>query len=248
MKRFKDKVVYVTGGAAGIGQAAAVQFASEGASVFITDVNETGLQETAKLCSDAGAAVAHQICDVSNEEQVNAAVQACVDRFGKLNVMVNNAGVLLIERLQDTSVDQFHRMININLLGTWLHCRAAIPHLIESGGNIVNVSSTAAVSGQAYQSLYCAVKGGVSALTRSIQVEFAGQGVRCNAVMPGSISTGMMRPNLPEGIEYELLGRRMPMREPATAAELAEVIVYVASDAAGYIYGQNILADGGSLV
>ena len=248
MKRFDDKVVYITGGAGGIGRATALQFASEGASLFLTDVNEAGLQETKKLCTEKGAKVAYQICDVSNEVQVDEAVQACVDHFGKLNVLCNNAGILMIQHLKDSTVEHFHRIININLLGTWLHCRAAMPHLIESSGNIVNISSTAAISGQAYQSIYCASKGGISALTRSLQVEFGGQGVRCNAILPGSIGTEMMRPNLPEGIDIGLLDRRRGLRKTATAEELARVVVMIASDEASYIYGQDILADGGMLV
>jgi len=250
MKRFEDKVVYVTGAASGIGRATAILFASEGASVFISDVNETGLKDTVKLSNEQGADAAYQICDVSNEAQVNGAVQACVDRFGKLNVMVNNAGILLIERLQDTSIEQFHRVVNINLLGTWLHCRAAIPHLLESKGNIVNISSIAALAGNGYQSLYCASKGGVSALTRALQVEFGKQGVRCNAVLPGETATDMVSNlSLPEGIDYTLLGRKAKLREDsASPEELASMIVMVASDAASNLYGQNILVDGGMFV
>jgi meso-butanediol dehydrogenase/(S,S)-butanediol dehydrogenase/diacetyl reductase len=247
MKRFENKVVYVTGAAGGIGQATAVRFASEGASVFITDLNEDGLKGTEKLCKEQGAEVAYQTCDVSNEEQVNGAIQACVERFGKLNVLVNNAGILMIKHLKDTTVDNFHFLININLLGTWMHCKAAMPHLIKSGGNIVNVGSTSALSGNAYQSLYCASKGGISALTRALQVEFASQGVRCNAVLPGNIGTEMMKPNLPEDIDYALLGRRPSMRENGTADETASVIAMLASAEASFIFGEEVRVDGGQL-
>lgn len=247
MKRFEDKVVFVTGAAGGIGQATAVRFASEGASVFITDLNEERLKGTVKLCEEQGAEAGYQACDVSNEAQVNNAIQACVDRFGKLNVLVNNAGVLMIKPLKDTTVDNFHFLININLLGTWMHCKAAMPHLIESGGNIVNVGSTSALSGNAYQSLYCASKGGISAMTRALQVEFAAQGVRCNAVLPGNIGTEMMKPNLPEDIDYALLGRRPSMRHNGTPEETASVIAMLASDDASYIFGDEIKVDGGQL-
>jgi NAD(P)-dependent dehydrogenase (short-subunit alcohol dehydrogenase family) len=249
MKRFENKVAFVSGAASGIGQATAIRLASEGATLYIVDVNQAGLEETTKLCSEQGADVDQQICDVSNEEQVNGAIQACVDRFGKLDVLCNIAGILLLEHFEQTTVEQFHRIVNINLLGTFMLCKAAMPHLIESGGNIVNTSSTSAIGGAPYGAVYGASKGGVSALTRGIAVEFAKRGVRCNTVIPGQVDTNMtVGIAMPEDLDFGIMGRQGPVNgTTATPDMLASVIAMVASDDGAYMNGSEIRADGGGL-
>ncbi len=248
MNRFEDKVAFVTGAASGIGQATAVRLASEGAALFIADINKTGLEETSKLCHEHGAEVELHILDVSNEEQVNGAIQACVDRFGKLDVLCNIAGILLLDHFEKTTVEQFHRVVNINLLGTFMLCKAAMPHLIESGGNIVNTSSTSALGGAPYGAVYGASKGGVSALTRGIAVEFAKQGIRCNSVVPGEVATNMTTGlAVPETLDFSIMGRQSPLTSPAPPEMLASVIAMVASDDGAYMNGSEIRADGGGL-
>ena len=146
MNRFDDKRVFVTGAASGIGQATAARLASEGASLYLTDLNESGLADTAAQCAELGSDVEIRKLDVSDEAAVIAAIADCASTLGGIDVVCNIAGVLLLEHFEKTTVDQFNFLVNVNFLGTFLTCRAAMPYLIESGGNIVNTSSTSALA------------------------------------------------------------------------------------------------------
>ena len=136
----------ITGAASGIGRATAERLASEGASVFLVDLAKEGLEESARRCAAQGAAVESAPCDVSREEQVNDAVARCLDRFGRLDVLVNVAGILLLAHTHETTLAQWQKILDVNLTGTFLFCRAALPHLLASHGNIVNTSSTSAIN------------------------------------------------------------------------------------------------------
>jgi len=248
MRRFEGKVALITGAAAGIGRATAQRLAEEGASLFLVDVARDGLAETEKRCAAAGAAVASAPCDVSNPEQVEAAVRACVDRFGRLDALLNIAGVLLLEHAHATTVDQFERILRINLTGTFLCCKAALPHLLASKGNIVNTSSTSALAGMPYGAAYGASKAGVLALTRSFAVEYGNKGLRCNAVCPGSIDTAMgASSNLPKGADMDLVRRAMPLDHSRGPEVVASVIALLASADGAHINGESIRMDGGTL-
>jgi NAD(P)-dependent dehydrogenase (short-subunit alcohol dehydrogenase family) len=248
LERFKDKVALITGGAAGIGRATAERLASEGASVFLVDVQEDALRESAEKCRALGAATEFQTCDVSKPEQVEAAVRACVDRFGKLDVLVNIAGILSLDHTHELSLERWNQVLAINLTGTFLFCRAALPHLLASGGNIVNTSSTSALAGMPYGAVYGASKAGVMALTRTLAVEYAKKGLRANAVCPGSIKTAMgSRQHLPEGLDWKLLERAMPLDKARGPEIVASVIAMLASDDGAHINGESIRVDGGTL-
>lgn len=238
----------MTGAESGIGQATAVRLASEGASLYLTDLNENGLADTAAQCAELGADVESRKLDVSDEAAVIAAIEDCASRLGGIDVVCNIAGVLLLEHFEKTTVDQFNFLVNVNLLGTFLTIRAAMPYLVESGGNIVNTSSTSALAGAGYGAVYGATKGAVSALTRGIAVEFGKKGVRCNAVVPGEVSTAMTAaPKLPEDPDFTLMARTSPLNGAATPDQLASVIAMLASDDGAYINGAEIRADGGGL-
>ncbi len=248
MNRFDDKRVFVTGAASGIGQATAVRLAGEGASLYLTDLNEDGLADTAAQCAEHGSDVETRKLDVSDEAAVIAAIEDCASRLGGIDVVCNIAGVLLLEHFEETTVDQFNFLVKVNLLGTFLTCRAAMPYLIESGGNIVNTSSTSALSGAGYGVVYGATKGAVSALTRGIAVEFGKKGVRCNAVVPGEVSTAMTAaPELPKDPDFTIMARQRPLNGAATPDQIASVIAMLASDDGAYINGAEIRADGGGL-
>lgn len=248
MRRFEDKTVLITGASAGIGRATAERLVGEGASALLIDVAQEALEATAKHCRELGGEVETRLCDVSREVEVSAAVEACVERFGRLDVLVNIAGILLLEHTQALSLEQFERVISVNLTGTFLCCRAALPHLLESKGNIVNTSSTSALSGMPYAAAYGASKGGVLALTRTLAVEYAKQGLRANSVCPGSVKTAMSRSaNLPEDIDFELIKRAMPLDRPRGPEAVASVVAMLASEDGAHINGEEIRIDGGTL-
>ena len=248
MKRLEGKVAFITGAAAGIGRATAERFAQEGASLYLVDVAAEGLEETAKRCEAAGADVASALCDVSNEGEVRSNVAACVERFGRLDTLCNIAGILLLDHFGNITADQFRRVLEVNLVGTFLLSQAAMPHLIESKGSIVNTSSTSALSGMPYGAAYGTSKGGVSALTRTLAVEFGKKGVRCNAINPGSIKTAMMGGDaLPEDADQRLVMRAMSLGPPRGPEVVAATIAMLASDDGIHINGEEIRVDGGTL-
>jgi NAD(P)-dependent dehydrogenase (short-subunit alcohol dehydrogenase family) len=248
MHRFENKVVLITGAASGIGRATAERLAAEGASLFLVDLAKEALEETAQRCAAAGARVESAPCDVAREEQVNDAVARCVDRFGRLDVLVNVAGILLLAHTHETTLAQWQRILDVNLTGTFLFCKAALPHLLASGGNIVNTSSTSALAGMPYGAAYGASKGGVLALTRALAAEYGGKGVRVNALCPGSIKTAMgSGSHLPKDVNWELLKRAMPLDKPRGPEMVASVVALLASEDGAHINGESIRMDGGTL-
>ncbi len=249
MRRFEDKVALVTGAASGIGRATAERLASEGARVFSADVQATAVEETAKLAVEAGAQAQARVCNVADEAEVEACVAACVERFGGLDALCNVAGILRFAHSHELSFEIWRQVISVNLDGTFLMCRAGLPHLLRSGGNVVNVSSVAALAGLAYGAAYAASKGGVLALSRTLAVEYGKQGVRCNAVCPGSIKTPMSAggAGLPGDADMKLVMRQMALDKPRGPEQVASLIAVLASEEAAHITGEQILIDGGTL-
>ncbi len=233
MKRFEGKVALVTGAASGIGKATAARLAEEGAKVAAVDI-AGGVDFT---------------CDISDEAQVASMVSAVLARFDRLDVVCNVAGVLRADHTHELSLDNWERIIRINLTGTFLVCRQTIPHLLETRGAIVNTSSTAALGSHPWMAAYAASKGGILSLTRSIAVEYAKQGLRANCVCPGGVATPLHAQfKLPKGGDPELLRGAMPLAMPYAGPEhAASVIAFLASDDARYITGEDIRADGGAL-
>jgi len=249
MQRFQDKVVIVTGASSGIGRACALRVASEGAKVFCLDVVETAVKETVALIKQQQGQAEAQLCDVSNSAQVKQAITSCVERFGKLDVLINVAGVIKLDHATNINDDLWQKIINVNLSGTFYMCREALPHLVNSKGNIVNISSTSAIRGLPYGIAYGASKGGVSALTKSIAVEYAKRGVRANTVCPGSIMTDMQKHSgLPEDIDWKLMPRIASITGKfGTPNDIAGVVALIASEQDGsHINGAEYVVDGGT--
>lgn len=249
MQRFKDKVILLTGAATGIGRATAQRLAEEGGTVFCLDVSEEGLNETVSLIEkDNGTAMA-RLCDVSNLDSVKDAIASCRQHYKQIDVLINVAGIIKLDHATNITDDIWQKIIDINLTGTFYLCRECLPHLEASKGNIVNISSTSAIRGLPYGIAYGASKGGVSALTKSIAVEYGKKGVRANTVCPGSILTNMQKNSgLPDDIDWNLIPRISSLNEFGQPEDIAAMVALVASEQDGkHITGTELVVDGGTV-
>jgi NAD(P)-dependent dehydrogenase (short-subunit alcohol dehydrogenase family) len=248
MQRFADKVALVTGAGSGIGRASAQRIAAEGGAVFCVDLNGEAVQETVASITAAAGRACGRACDVSVEEQVRDCVAACITEFGSLYALVNMAGILRFDDTEQLALPQWQKVIDVNLTGTMLLCREALPHLLATRGSIVNAASTAALSGLPCGAAYSASKGGVLAMTRSLAIEYAKRGVRANCVCPGEIKTGMSDAiNFPETMDFELISRIMSPTGARGPEVVAAVIAMLASEDGIHITGEDIRVDGGTL-
>lgn len=244
MQRFENKVALVTGAASGIGRATALRLGAEGATLFLADINEEGLAETVAALPE-GTRSDTAALNVTDSAACNTVVEACVSAFGQLDILCNIAGIALCENMADITDEQWHRVTSINLDGVFFMCRAAIPHLLESKGNIVNMSSSAGLVGQAYNSAYCATKAGVLMFSKALAIEYGKQQVRVNAVCPGFVKTPLSQNfSMPDNIDMDLLGKLMPLTEGAEPEEIAAAVAYLASDEARFVTGIALPIDG----
>ena len=247
MNRFDGRVALVTGAASGIGRAIAERLASESARLFAVDVQAAPLAEVVAGIAAAGGTAEARPCDVSDEAQVADTVAACVARFGRLDVLCNAAGILRFDHFHELATADWQRILAVNLTGTFLMCREAVPHLLATRGNIVNVASTAAVAGQPWAAAYAASKGGVLALTRSIAVDYVKQGLRANAVLPCDILTPIMNVfAMPAGANPKLLRRVMSPMGTGEPAHVAGVVAMLASNDGAFVTGEAVRVDGGT--
>ena len=247
MERFENKVVFLTGAATGIGEATAKRMASEGASLYIVDVDKSELDKTAQDCRRLGANVESELCDVSDEDEVTGSVKNMLELFGKVNVVANVAGIQLWHHTSDHPTSDFERTLAVNLTGTFLVCRELIPYLLETKGSIVNVSSTTALAGIPYSVAYAASKAGVLALSKSLAVEYAKKGLQINCVNPGGIKTAMTRMPPIDNIDMDLLLRQNPLTPFVEPEAVAGLIAYLASDEGRHINGEHVRIDGAAL-
>jgi len=244
--RLENKVALISGGARGMGAVEAKMFAAEGAKVVIGDMlGDEGRQVEAEINESGGECVFVQL-DVTDENAWQDAVATTVARFGKLDILINNAGIARINSVEDTTSEEWDLVMDINAKGLFLGTKAAIPEIRKAGGgSIVNISSIAGLTGGRTSS-YAASKGAVRLLTKSTAIQYAADGIRCNSVHPGVIETPMTTPimlNTPEG--RELNASRHPLGRFGQPEDIAYGVLFLASDESSFMTGSELVIDGG---
>ncbi len=243
MHRFEEKVVIVTGAASGMGEATARRFSKEGANVALVDRREDALE---KVVADLPAERSlKQLVDVSASSAVAAMVTAVVERFGRLDVIVNNAGIHEGGEPADISNEQWRDVMATDLDGVFFGCRAAIPHLEKTKGSIINTASVSGTGGDWGMSPYNAAKGAIVNLTRALALDLGRKGIRVNAVCPSLTRTGMTEDMLKDEVLVAKFKERIPLGRVCEPEEVAAVIAFLASDDASFVTGANIAVDGG---
>ncbi|MEE1803325.1 SDR family NAD(P)-dependent oxidoreductase [Streptomyces sp. JV176] len=247
MRRYTDRTVMITGAGQGLGRAMALRFAAEGARLALCDVNETSVQETAARCGDGGIRpdgdVRTSVVDVADAPQVDAWVAGTLETFGRVDVLVNNAGVIRDNRLERMTDDEWDAVVDVSLRGMFHCCRAAFPHMKAQGyGRILSFSSMS-WRGNFGQVNYAAAKAGVVGMARTIALEGAPHGVTSNAIAPGLIDTPMLASMNAAG--RAKLAARVPLGHIGDPTDIAEAAAYLCSEAAGYVTGVVLDVDGG---
>ncbi|WP_230280525.1 MULTISPECIES: SDR family NAD(P)-dependent oxidoreductase [Croceicoccus] len=243
---FAGKVVLVTGAASGLGRAASIRFASEGGRLCLVDINADGLAETARRIEEAGGECASMAGDLGDPAVCAQAVATAVGAFGRLEVLCNIAGILRFHALEDVTTQDWNTLFAANVSGPFFMMQAAMPHLVESHGNVVNVVSSAAFLGQAYTAPYGATKSALLSLTKSLAMEFMHKPVRINALAPGGMLTGMADGlEIPKHADQSLYSRYFGLRPPSQPEDIVEPLLFLASDRARSVHGACHVADGG---
>ena len=247
MQRFKNKIVVVTGAGSGIGRSTALRLDAEGAKLLIVDINEVQLESTQSMLKNRESS--SHVVDISSQERTKEFFQDLLSIHKRLDALINVAGVLRFDNSHEVELDNWNKILDINLTGTFFMCRYALPLLLESKGSIVNVSSTAAIGAHAWTAAYSASKGGISAFSKTLAVEYGMRGLNINCVCPASIETPMSsNPDMPKDIDTRLLKKIMPLdgvnRSPD---DIASTIAFLASEDAIHINGIDLRVDGGLL-
>lgn len=241
--RFGDKVAIITGGAGGIGLATAKQLALEGASIVLADLNEEKLGAAVTELKNGGAVnVLPAVCNVSAEGDVEATVKKAIDQFGTVDVVVNNAGLMIFKPIEEQTEDDWTRILKVDLLGAFFFTKQAFLHM-KPGGAIINVSSIHAIETEPLVAPYAAAKAALVSFTRSAALEGKPKGIRINAVLPGAIDTPMLwqNPNVKSGVE------KIDTRDVGKPEDIASTIAYLASSEAVFVQGAILVVDGGRL-
>jgi 2-keto-3-deoxy-L-fuconate dehydrogenase len=252
--RLDKKIAFVTGAGSGIGEHIARLFAQQGAHVVLADIREDAAQRVAGEIQEAGGSASVQQLDVAEESEVKAAISRVAASEGRLDILVNNAGISHVGTILETSLEDWERVMRVNARGVFLCAREGVRQMLAQspgGGVIINMSSVAATIGIDRRLPYCSSKGAVLALTRSIAIDFATQGIRCNAICPGTVQTpfvdGYLASNF-AGHEDEVrqqLHARQPIGRMGRPDEIANAALYLASDEAAFVTGSALVIDGG---
>lgn len=241
--RFSNKTVIVTGGGGGIGLAIAQRFSSEGANIVLADINMDQLQKAGTQLQQANNSIPLlQQCDVSNEQQVAATVTAAVSHFGSIDIIVNNAGLMIFKKLEEHTAEDWNRILNVDLMGAFYFTKYAFLQM-KNGGAIINISSIHAIETTPMVSSYAAAKAAILSLTRSSAIEGKEKNIRVNAILPGAIDTPMLweNPNIKAGLE------QLSKDSVGKPEDIAGVAAFLASDDAAFVQGAMIDVDGGRL-
>lgn len=246
MKKLDKKVAIVTGAGSGFGRATSLLFAEEGAKLVCVDYNEQTADETAKMISDKGGEAISVRADVSKEEDCRNFVEAAVKAFGRIDVLFNNAGIYVPGNVEDVDLAGFERSYGVNVVSIFAGTKYAMPYLKKTKGNIINTASAAGLIGFPAAISYAATKGAAVAMTRAIAVDYAKDGVRCNAICPGTGVTGMTRDLLEnDKAAADAFLSPIPLGRFGQPEDIAHAALFLASDDAAYITGQPLPVDGG---
>ena len=245
--RYRGLSVIVTGAASGIGRASAVRLAAEGARVWCADINGEGAAATAAEINEKGGEARTSRVDVTAPAECATLVADTVAAFGQLDVLCNIAGIGGMAHFADETPERFDRIFQVNAAGPFHLSQAALPHLIATKGNIMNLASTAGIMGQAYVAAYCASKHALVGLTKAMAIELGRKGIRVNAVCPGGVNTNIMGDFMPpEGASMSLVSRAFLLREMQEPESVAAMVAYVCSPEAYYVNGAILPIDGGT--
>jgi NAD(P)-dependent dehydrogenase (short-subunit alcohol dehydrogenase family) len=246
MSRLEGKVAIITGAGSGMGRVEAILFAKEGAKVVATDINEAGIHETVnkiKANGGEGIAIKH---NVTKKEEWEAVYEQTIETYSKLDILVNNAGISQPDSMDHLTEDQWDRIVDINLKGTFFGIQLAIPHFRKNnGGSVVNISSIAGLTGSSGAGAYTAAKGGVRMLTKAVAADYGKDNVRANSVHPGYIVTEMSKEYMEDEKYKGWFLAQTPLNKLGKPEEVAEAVLFLASDAASHITGVELPVDGG---
>ena len=248
MNRLKDKIAIVTGAADGIGLSIAEAFAKEGATVVMSDINIEKCIQEANILLEQNIKVLPLFCNIGDTNSVNAMVNTCIEKFGKIDILVNNAAVAIPGTITDMPEDDWDKLMNINLKGAFRCIKACLPHMIsKQHGSVINMSSTQAHRSWDNWTAYAAAKGGLLSMTNQLAGQFGSENVRFNSISPGSILTPMNKERVKKKGDQFLKGsiNQAPMLRLGKSEEVALTAVFLASDEAGFINGDDIKVDGG---
>jgi NAD(P)-dependent dehydrogenase (short-subunit alcohol dehydrogenase family) len=250
MARIEGKACIVTGAGSGIGKAIAERLAEEGGKVLCVDVNPETAAATAQQIQQANGVAEAMTIDVSDSDQIDACISRCLELYGSIDVLVNNAGVNIPGVLHEVTNEVIDKTLDVNVKGAIYGCRAALPHMLrQGGGSIVNISSVNGLVSEPFLAVYSASKGAIVMLTKGVALDYAKQKIRCNAICPGWVDTPInyAHAEMLGGLEkvYASIDSFQPIGRPGEPREIAHLALFLASDEASFITGAIIAADGG---
>ncbi len=253
--KVKDKIVILTGAASGIGRSTAILFAKEGAKQVLSDIDVKGGKETLEMVKKVGGDAIFLKCDVSKRNDVKEMVEKTIETYGRIDILINNAGVVRVGQIEDMSEEEYDLLLNVNLKGTYFCCHFAVPHLKQQkSGVIINIASIAGRVGQRDHALYCSTKHGVRGMTKALALDLAPYNVRVNSVSPGATDTPMLVSDVTKqakdrGLSYDKVKKEFEeegvMGRWASPEEIASGILFLACDDSSYMTGADLLLDGG---